>query len=110
MKGHITPDGVQTYYNSAPVTSGSPDAIAWVIDGRTPLVALNHSHPNNLGFSSEDRTAYRKLSKGFSDFRGIYMFDGRGNHWFGPKSPGMFGGRTHSCGGANAAAWNCPVF
>lgn len=41
---------------------------------------------------------------------GVYMFDNRGNHMYGPRSPGFFGTRTHGCGGASATSWSCPVF
>ena len=113
IKGGVTAGEVQTYYNSAPVTSNSPLGIAWNTAGlKGSLVALNHLHPgNNLGFSPEDRKAYKTyINRGYSELRGIYMFDGRGNHWYGPKSPGFFGKRTHSCGGASATTWTCPSF
>jgi hypothetical protein len=40
---------------------------------------------------------------------GVYMFDGGGNHRYGPKAPGFFGSRIFSCGGASATSWSCPT-
>jgi hypothetical protein len=103
----ISPPPLQLYYNSAPVTSNLPDKIMWRLGGIKDLVALNHSHPNSLGFSAADRTAYTSIRRSQKNFQGIYMFDSAGNHWYGPKSPGFFGTRTHRCGGASASAWTC---
>jgi RHS repeat-associated protein len=109
IEGYITVDGIQTYYNSAPVTSNHPLAIRWNITGLDNLVAINHYHPNDHGFSSADKKAYRNMRDTRDGFRGIYMFDGRGNHWYGPRRPTwwIFGTRTHSCGGAGASSWSC---
>jgi len=108
IKGHVTSSGTQTYYNSAPATSNHPSAIRWNVAGLNNLVAINHYHPNNLGFSRADKRTYHYLRNTRNSFRGVYMFDGRGNHRYGPKSPGFFGRRTFNCGGASANAWSCP--
>lgn len=112
IEGHVTSDGTQTYYNSAVGTSNHSDAIRWSVKGlQSNLVGINHSHPNALGFSRGDKSTYRDLRNGgFNKVRGIYMFDSRGNHWYGPsrKTWGPFSTRTHSCGGALATAWSCP--
>ena len=109
IEGHMTSDRIQTYYNSAPVTSNHPSAIRWNVAGLDKLVAINHYHPNNYGFSDSDKQTYRYLRDTRESFRGVYMFDGRGNHRYGPRSPGFFGRRTFSCSGASASTWSCPA-
>jgi hypothetical protein len=111
IEGRVTSDGTLTYFNSLPVTSNSPDSIRWNVTGLDTLVSLNHSHPNNFGFSGLDKKAYKDLRKTRAGFRGVYMFDGSGNHWYGPKRKiwGPISTRTHSCGGAAASTWSCPA-
>ena len=87
---------------------------AWNAQGLSKiLVAINHSHPNNSGFSPADRAAYKYLkSRGFSELKEVYMFDGKGNHWYGSQRSTKFGFSTitHSCGGSSAASWVCTIF
>jgi len=95
------------YYNSNPVTSNN--AIKWSISSTVDLVAINHSHPNTNGFSRDDKKSYKSLVKVYGSFTCVYMFDGGGNHRYGPKAPGFFGSRVFSCGGASATSWSCPT-
>jgi hypothetical protein len=72
------------------------------------LVDLNDWHPNDLGFSQVDMSTYKSVSKVIKSFAGVFMYDGRGNHMYGPRSPGFFiGTRVHGCGGASAGSWSC---
>ena len=104
--GPMTPEGNQPYYNSMVVTSRNRNGITWDMAGVKNLVAVNHSHPDVLGFSELDKSAYGSWRKAYpSTFRGVYMFDSRGNYLYGPKAPGLFGTRTHSCN----ASWSCAV-
>lgn len=109
IKGHVTPDGTQTYYNSAALTSNHPDAIRIYVGGlKDSLVGINHLHPSGYSSrpSSGDRAQYRKLvDAGYSELRGVYSFGGGGNYRHGPRSPGFFGKRTFNCG----ASWSCPA-
>jgi RHS repeat-associated protein len=104
-------NGIQTYFNSDPVTSNDPNMIGWknLNKIRDKLVALNHWHPNDLGFSDDDQRTYMRIAKAAKNFAGVFMFDAKGNHMYGPRSPGLFGTRTHSCGGASANSWSCPI-
>jgi hypothetical protein len=102
--GNITPDGTQRYYNSMVATSNISNGITWDMDGVKNLVAVNHSHPDTLGISDYDKTAYARWQKHYpSTFKGVYMFDARGNHMYGPKSPGVFGTSTYDC----TSVWVC---
>ena len=101
-------DQAGSFRNSSVVTSRSPEGIAWRLGPwRDQLVALNHLHPNNdLGFSQKDKDSYANWSQ-LKSFKGVFMFDGTGNHWYGPGREHWWGvDRTHSCGGA-ASSWSC---
>ncbi|MCC8361834.1 FG-GAP-like repeat-containing protein [Lysobacter sp. A6] len=100
IQGKPTADGESTWYNSMVVTSRNRSRINWDFGAVDGLVAINHSHPDTGGFSTQDKTTYDNLRKRFpKTFIGVYMFDGKGNHWYGPdKIPGFRSQRDHMCG------------